>query len=318
MTSLSASRCRRGADGVRHAGHARRDPAVLHRHPARPPADARTARRSHRPLRRDRRRVAADATHRGAARTPCRPRSTNSRPSTYDGRARAQARRAHDRGRRATSSPSGGYDRSSGLVLAPHYSAFSVGQYLERLTRRRRATRHRRRRRRVVGHRAGVRRLPRRRPRPPARPTPTPHPGRVHRPLAAGPRSSTTATRTPTSCAPPPRPWPPGSGWPRAPMGDRLAERRPHTRAVARPRHPRDDRRLAATTRPIDRCRRVRLRVRRRPPRGAVRPRHRGPPQADAARARLRPHRLRQRRPARDGGARATDPRRVPTDRSWA
>ena len=96
----------------------------------------------------------------------------------------------------------------------------------------------------------------------------------VHRALAARSGSSTPATRIRTSCAPPPRPSPTAVGLAERPLGDRLAERRPHARAVARPGHPRGDRR-PRRRRAAGRAR-LRVRLRRRSPRGALRPRHRG------------------------------------------
>ena len=85
-----------------------------------------------------------------------------------------------------------------GLVLAPHYSAFSVGQYLGRAARGGRAARHRRSPASTAG--------------PPNRPSSTSSPPmcaagspampantkvRVHRPLAARSASSPPATRYP-------------------------------------------------------------------------------------------------------------------------
>ena len=63
---------RRAADGLRHAGHARRRRGVLHPHPPRPDARARAARRPAPPLRRHRRHVAAARDHPRARRRACR------------------------------------------------------------------------------------------------------------------------------------------------------------------------------------------------------------------------------------------------------
>ena len=101
------------------------------------------------------------------------------------------------RGRPSTSWPRTGFRRVVGLVLAPHYSAFSVGQYLDRLDRRGHSARHRRRRHPQLGDRAGLRRLHRRRC---ARPLGG-DAGRarrvaVHRALAAAADPRRPATRT--------------------------------------------------------------------------------------------------------------------------
>ena len=171
-------------------------------------------------------------------------------------------------------------------------------------TRRRRAARHRRRRRSRAG--------------PPSRRTSTSSPprcgagsatmppntqGRVHRPLAAG---ADHRRRRPV---------------PRRAARDRRGGRRrgsgsaegawaiawqsagPHARAVDRPDILAviDD---LGADRSGRRRARVRVRLRRRPPRGALRPRHRGPPAGRVARPGVRPHGVRERRSGGDGGAR--------------
>ena len=163
--------------------------------------------------------------------------------------------------------------------------------------RRRRRGRAAVRRHRVVGHRAGLRR----RSSPP-------------RCAASWPR----CRRTPRSCSPPTRCRSGSSN--RRPVPGRAAATaeavaaaaglapwsqwavawqigRPHTRAVAGARHPRRHRRPGGR-----RARRRRaglpVRVRRRPPRGALRPRHRGPPAGRGVGPRVRPHGVDERRPA--------------------
>ena len=119
----------------------RRDRAVLHRHPSRPPADARAARRPDPPLRRDRRasrrwprspRRRRDVLQARARRAPAPARTDvglglkHAAPKIEDGVAALAA---------------AGVERVVGLVLAPHYSALSVGEYLDRGRRRRGARR---------------------------------------------------------------------------------------------------------------------------------------------------------------------------------
>ena len=60
-----------------------------------------------------------------------RARRVGARP--VHGGARAEARRADDRGRGRERSSRAGVERIVGLVLAPHYSSFSIGQYLDRV-----------------------------------------------------------------------------------------------------------------------------------------------------------------------------------------
>ena len=72
-------------------------------------------------------------------------------------------------------------------------------------------------------------------------------------------------------------------------LGRGVAERGPHAGAVARPRHPDVIRDLAAD-RPRRRRAGVRRGLRRRPPRGALRPRHRGRRGAASVGLRVRPH----------------------------
>ena len=263
-----------------------RDPALLHRHPARTPADRRAARRSHPPLRRDRRPLAARRAHRGPAPRRASTRSTQLAPGDVHGRARAQARRSRRSRRPSTDWPPAAPTHVVGAVLAPHYSALSVGQYLGRARRRRRPLRA------VpatgiqswaiepafVDFLAGElrRALAARCP---------PTVGSCSPPIRYRRASSRPATRTRTSCGRRPRRSPSrGRARGRA-VGARLAERRAHARAVADARHPRDHR--SSRRRPDGRRRgRVRLRLRRRSSRGAVRPRHRSPPAGRVARSR--------------------------------
>ena len=274
---------RRRADGVRHATRARRDPAVLHRHPARPAADRRAARRPDPALRGDRRHLAARRADRGASATPCSARSTRSSPGPYQ--VVLGLKHADPKVESAVDEVAAtGIRRIVGVVLAPHYSAYSIGQYLGRAGEAAEPHGVDRRRHRVVGDRTRLRRLPGARPRRPPGDDARPDAGAVHGPLAAGADHDAgdpypdelRATAEAVAAAA------------RAHRGrrlaDRLAERRTHTRAVDRTRHPRRDRR--ARRRPRGRRRRrVGGRVRRRSPRGALRPRHRGPPTRTAAAA---------------------------------
>ena len=91
-----------------------------------------------------------------------------------------------------------------------------------------------------------------------------------------------------------------------------LAERGPHARAVARARRPRGHPR-ARRHRPSATGVLVCPRVHVRPPRGALRPRHRGPPVADDAGLGLRPHPIAERRPGGDGRAGRPRDRRPPS-----
>ena len=193
-----------------------------------------------------------------------------------------------------------GAERIVGLVLAPHYSSMSIGEYLGRAGaaagRRRRAVR----RHRDVGHRAGLRRRsspPRCAASWPRCRTNTTVVFTAHSLPRAHPRRP--ATRTPTSCGPRPRPSPRPSAWRRGRSGRSPGSRPgrtpepwigPDILAVI------DD--LAgrrARRRPAG----VPVRVRRRPPRGALRPRHRGPPPGRRARPRVPADGVDERRPGR-------------------
>ena len=240
---------RRRADGVRHAAHARRDRAVLHRHPPRPPADAPSSWPTSPP-----------ATRRSAA-SPRSPSCTEAQraalqaaldaaePGTVRGRrsgSSTPSRRSRTP-RRALSQPTVS-DAVVGLVLAPHYSSYSIGQYLERTApgRRRAGCRHPGRRHRELGGRTRLRRVPRRRPRRPGGRDARAHRRRVaccSPPTRCRSGSSTPAIPTRTSCARPRRPSPRGRPDRGRRLGDRLAVGRAHARAVDRPRHPRGDRR---------------------------------------------------------------------------
>ena len=187
--------------------------AVLHRHPPRPAADRRAARRPDPPLRGDRRPLAAGRDSPRPSATALQAALDERAPGRASSSARPQARRPEDRGGRRRRSP-------------PRASSGSSGSCWRRTTRRCRS----------ASTSAG-----------PARPPTTPgvpfagveswatEPAyveflagagpplscdgmpantkvRVHRPLAAPRASSTPATRTPTSCAPPPRRSPAPSG----------------------------------------------------------------------------------------------------------
>ena len=222
----------------------RRDPAVLHRHPPRPSADRRAARRPHRrydaiggisPLaeRTEAQRAALQAAL-DARRTGPLPRG-----------ARHEARRA-DRSRTpSTSWPPAASTRIVGLVLAPHYSAFSVGAVPRAAAASsRRAARHRRRR----ASRAGP---PSRRSSSSSPPTcarragrdAREHHGAVHRALAAAadPRHRRPVSRP--SCSATAAAVAERVGLDRGPwaIAWQSAGRTPG--AVARARHPRGDRR---------------------------------------------------------------------------
>ena len=256
--------------------------------------------------------LAARRAHRGAARRAAGARSTRRRPGAYDVALGLKHADAEDRGRPSPRWPTRGVERIVGLVLAPHYSALSVGEYLDRAARRRR--------RRTASPFVGVEswatepafvdflaadvarpagRRCRRRPRwcsPPTR---------------SRSASSPPATRTRTSCAATAAGRRRRGRARRRPVVDRLAVGRPHARAVARARHPRGRRRAG---RPSRRRRRARVRRAASSPTtsrccttSTSRPRAR----ADAAGPRVRPHGVRQRRPGRDGRARRPRRRRM-------
>ena len=131
---------------------------------------------------------------------------------------------------------------------------------------------------------------------------PREHAGRVHRPLAARadprrrrpvPRRAATPPPTPSPSRRARRDW--AIAWQSA---GRTPEPwiGPDILAVDRRLRRRSGRRAA----------RVRVRLRRRPPRGALRPRHRGPPARRGRRPAVRPHARRQRRSGGDRRARPT------------
>ena len=215
------------------------DRALLHRHPPRPAADARAARRPHPPLRRDRWHLPARRADRAGRATSCR------RPSTSGRRARSSSPSASSTPRRRS--------RTASPRWPPPASSASSASSSPRTTRRCRS----------ASTSAGPGPRPtapgcrshgieswatepayvdflaarrRRRPRRPAAGRRSCSP-----PTRCRSGSSPPATRTPTSCAPRPRPWPAALGLER--VGDRLAVGRPHARAVDRPRHPRRRRR---------------------------------------------------------------------------
>ena len=315
---MSMTRDRRRADGVRHARPTVGDPAATtptsgagarpptSSSPTSPAATTRSAgcRRCWSAPRPSAARVQARARQLAPAHVP----RSCSGSSTPTRRSRRPSRTLAAPGRRA---------RSSALVLAPHYSALSVGQYLVRLDDAAGAdTASSATGIRVVGDRAGVRRLPRRRSRRPARSDAGRNAGGLHRPLAAGARRR---GRRPV----PGRAAGDGRGGRRAArpgrgraMGDRLAERRAHARAVADARHPRRSSTASAATRRstgvlVCACGFVAdhlevlydldIEARRR---------------AESARPALRPHRVRQRRSRGDGGAGGRDRRARRADRA--
>ena len=306
---------RRAGDGLRHAGHAGRRRAAYYTHirRGRPPT-ARAARRPRgrydaiggiSPLRQrteaQRGRLAGRARRRAPGRFV---------------RARAEARRAVHRGRRGRA----GQARRRRHRRARARAALrrgSVGEYLERV-------RHRRRRPgRAVGprSRAGTCCPSSSTSWPPRWPTgladlPERHQGAVHRPQPsrAGPRRRPV----PRPAADLGRGGRPALGLDRwAGWGIGVAERRPHPRAVAGPDilEVIDD---LAEHRPGRRAAGVPPRVRVRPPRGALRPRHRGQaagrgPRAwpsPAPRAQRRPRRARRARRPGGRGAPRPSPRR--------
>ncbi len=125
-----------------------------------------------------------------------------------------------------------GFRRIVGLVLAPHYSAFSIGQYLDRLNAAATAARHRRELDRELGNRTRLRRLRRRRP------------ARASSPrMPAETRVVFTAHSLPQRIVAAGDPYPAraashgrvrGRRRRARPLGPGLAERRPHAGAVAR------------------------------------------------------------------------------------
>ena len=132
MTRLRlTSRRRRGArrragHGLRHAAPPRRHRVLLHPRPPGSGAAGRPARRPGPALRGHRRHVARSS-------NAPRPRRRASRPPSdpVHRRARHEARAAVPRGQ-GGGAGGAGRTRASALVLAPHYSFLSVGQYAER------------------------------------------------------------------------------------------------------------------------------------------------------------------------------------------
>ena len=197
------------------------------------------------------------AAHRGAAGgAPAGARRRRARP--LRGGARAEARRAEHRGRRPGAGPAAPGSRSVvGLVLAPHYSAFSVGQYLERAEAAGAAEGVP-----VTGIRswhlepayleflvAAVRRQ--------LADLPTATTGPLHRAQPPGAHPRRRATRTPSSCGPRRPRSPSGPGWRAVDVGRRVAVGRPDAGAVARAGRPDGHRRPG---RPRRRRRRARVR----------------------------------------------------------
>ena len=292
--------------------HARRRRGLLHPHPPGSATDARAAGRAARP---------ATTPSAASRRWPSAPRPSGPRSAARPRRARPRARSTvvlgqkhaapfieDARGRRWPTPASTG---SSGLVLAPHYSAFSVGQYHERAAAA--GAEHGRATAAAIDSlapRARLPRLPRRRRCAEARATlPADHkvlftahslPERVlvDDPYPDQLRESAAAVAERVGLLPV------------AGLGHRLAERRAHARAVAGPRHPRGDPR-PGRHRPQRRA--CSCAPRASPPTtsrcsttSTSRPRR----VADELGPRLRPHPLAQRRP--DGHGRAGRPGRRP------
>ena len=242
------------------------------------PPTRRAARRPDAALRRHRRHLAAGRAHRGAAGRARRPRSTSARPGgarVVLGQKHAAPfiedarRRAGRRGRRRASSASC-WRRTTprrqrrpvpGPAVAAAADARGVARrrrstrwhlepaYLDFLAARRRATRW---------------------------PTlPERHQGALHRPLAARAGAGRRPVPRPARERRPP-PSPRRSGSTAGPAGrSRWQTRRPHARAVAGARHPRGDPRPRRPPAGPTACSCAR-RASSRPPRGALRPRHRG------------------------------------------
>ncbi len=119
------------ADGVRHAAWAGGDRGVLHRHPPWPAADRRAARRPHPPVRGDRRSVAAGVGSPSRRPRHCRRRWTPAVPGQFV--VRLGFKHADPRIEDGVAAlVAEGVQRVVGLVLAPHFSSMSVGEYLAR------------------------------------------------------------------------------------------------------------------------------------------------------------------------------------------
>ena len=182
-----------------------RDRAVLHRHPPRPPADRRTARRPHPPLRRDRRRCRRSPQRTEAQRGRAAGGARRVAPGAYTvalglkhadptiedgGRRRSADRRATAVvGARARPALLGAVGRP-----VPRPAAGAAGGEHDVAVHRHR----------VVGHRAGVRRVPRRRGRARGSPRCRPNTKVVFTAHSLPRRILDGGDRTPTSCAPPP------------------------------------------------------------------------------------------------------------------
>ena len=209
------------------------DRALLHRHPPRPAADARAARRPDPPLRRDRRHLPARRARPSRQRDVLQAALDERAPGAYVvalGLKHA-APKIEDG---VAALAAAGVERVVGLVLAPHFSTMSIGEYLGRAAGGRRARRAAVRRHRELGDRAGVRRLPRPRRRRRPRRAAAGLAGRVHRPLAAraDPRRRRPVPRR--AARRPPAAVADRLGLER--LGDRLAVCRPDARTVDRPR----------------------------------------------------------------------------------
>ena len=284
----------------------------------RPPTDEQLADLTA-PLRRNRRNLAAGRAHRGAARRAASRARRASPTGEYHVALGLKHAAAVDRGRRSTSSPPAAFRRARrpgpGAALLG-----AVGRPVPRPADRRRrgSTASTCRRHRELGHRTGLRRLPRRRRAHAAAPAARPDTRCCSPPTRCPSGSSRPAIRIPTELRPPRTPsrrrcgsstdWGdrrgrapgarPSRGWTRHPeVIDELAADR-HTstgvlvvrRADSSPTTSRCS--TTSTSRPA-----------------------RAPP----SRAGLRPHRVRQRRSGRDGGSgRAHRRRRVSSDRRIA
>ena len=283
-------------------GVARRRRALLHRHPPRPAAQRRAAARPPAPLRRDRRHVAAGRAHRGAAgRAAGRARRAGAGPVHASCWARSTRHRSSRT--RWPSWPAGACARSSGsssLRTTRARASASTSAGWPRRPSPGRATAV------PIDELAPaprVHRLPGRAPSPrPGRRCP--RPTRSSSPPTASPSGSSPATRTPTSSARAPRGRgrPPGSPGGPAGASPGRAPAPPPSRGAA----PTCWRSSASSGTPAGPTAvlRVPAGLRLRPPRGALRPRHRGDAGGRGGGPRLRPHPCAQRRSRRARRAR--------------